>query len=78
MSVYDESDIYRKLPLAVAPGGLCLVLRHDSSGGWGHCSLTVLLELPIFVVYIGHDVRIGRDGRGGLTQGAHLASLEPS
>ena len=64
MSVYDESDIYRQLPLAVAPGGLCTVLRHESSGGGGHCSLTVLLELPIFVVYIGHDVRIGRDGRG--------------
>ena len=61
MSVYDESDIYREVSLAaVAPGGLCTVLRHDSGGG--HCSLTVLLELPIFVVYIGHDVRIGREG----------------
>jgi hypothetical protein len=71
MSVYDESDIYREVSLAVAPG-LCTVLRHDSSGGGGHCSLTVLLELPIFVVYIGHDVRIGRDGRGGTYPGGTL------
>ena len=62
MSVYDESDIYRAVSLAAVAPGLCTVLRHDSSGGGGHCSLTVLLELPIFVVYIGHDVRIGREG----------------
>ena len=70
--MYDESDIYRAVPLAVAPGGLCTVLRHDSSGGGGHCSLTVLLELPIFVVYIGQDVRICREGSGGTYPGGTL------
>ena len=56
--MYDESDIYRDVSLAVAPS-LCTVLRQGR--GSLLCSLTVLLELPIFVVYIGQDVRIGRD-----------------
>jgi hypothetical protein len=62
MSVYDESDIYRDVSLAVAPS-LCTVLRRGRRSSL-LCSLTVLLELPIFVVYIGQDVRIGRESRG--------------
>ena len=67
MSVYDESDIYRDLSLAVAPR-LCTVLRRGRRGSL-LCSLTVLLELPIFVVYIGQDVRIGRECYGDLPKG---------
>ena len=56
--MYDESDIYRDVSLAVAPGVFAEVRR--GGAGVSLCSLTVLLELPIFVVYIPQDVRIRR------------------
>ena len=60
--MFNESDIYRDVSLAVAPS-LCSVQRLGRRCSL-LCSLTVLLELPIFVVYIGQVVRICRECLG--------------
>ena len=53
MSVNDESDIYRviyRAPLRQAETQKCAEMEIEQLVGC-RCSLTVLLELPIFVIY---------------------------